>query len=197
VNKFLGHAERVAALVAAKALWAWNQMEFHSSLKLTSAIEELSIPRRLPTGEVLEMTRKLMSGEIAPRNMTQYTLKFFFGPRIEELGRAPKELKTWVQVLAIGDLVAIVGLPDEIFVEHALRIKKESPYKCTFVIELANDGWPNIGYVPTLRAFEEAGPIETSGSYETTIGTSMLVPEAGDMMVESAIRMLNQLHKSS
>ena len=34
VNKFLGHAERVAALVAAKALWAWNQMEFHRSLKL-------------------------------------------------------------------------------------------------------------------------------------------------------------------
>jgi len=196
VNKFFGHAERVAALVAAKSIWAWNQMVFHKSLKLAAAMEELTIPRRMPKEEEIEFARRLMSGEVAPQNMTQFTLKYFFGPRIEELKRAPKELKTWVQVLALGDLVAIVGLPDEIFVEHGLRIKRESPFKHTFVIELANDGWPNIGYVPTTKAFEEAGPLEVTGSYETTIGASTLIPKAGDMMVESAIRMLKELHGS-
>lgn len=196
VNKFFGHAERVAALVAAKAIWAWNQMEFHRSLRLSAAMEELTIPRRMPRKEEVEFARRLMSGEVAPRNMTQYTLKYFFGPRIEEFMSAPRELRTWVQVLAIGDLVAIVGLPDEIFVEHGLRIKRASPFKHTFVIELANDGWPNIGYVPTAKAFQEAGPLEMTGSYETTIGASALVPEAGDMMVESAIKMLRDLHGS-
>lgn len=196
VNRYFGHAERVAALIAAKVLWAWNQMEFHKSLKLVAAMEELAIPRRIPTQEEIEFARRLMNGEVAPKNMTQFTLKYFFGPRIEELKSAPRELKTWVQVLAIGSLVAIVGLPDEIFVEHGLRIKKESPFKYTFIIELANDGWPNIGYVPTAKAFKEAEPLEVTGSYETTIGTSMLVPEAGDMMVKSAIKMLNELHRS-
>jgi neutral ceramidase len=194
VNKFFGHAERVAALVAAKAIWAWNQMDFHRSLKLAAAREELTIPRRRPKEEEVEFARRLMSGEATPRNMTQYTLKYFFGPRMEEFQSAPSELKTWVQVLAIGDLAAIVGLPDEIFVEHGLRIKRESPFRHTFVIELANDGWPNIGYVPTAKAFEEAGPLETTGSYETTIGASALVPEGGDLMVESALRMLRELH---
>lgn len=194
VNKFFGHAERVAALVAAKSIWAWDQMEFHSSLKLKAAMEELTIPRRKPKEEEVEFARRLMSGEVAPKNMTQYTLKYFFGPRIKEFKSAPNDLKTWVQVLAIGDLVAIVGLPDEIFVEHGLRIKRESPFMHTFVIELANDGWPNIGYVPTAKAFEEAGPLEVTGSYETTIGASTLIPEAGDMMVESAIRMLKELY---
>ena len=192
-NKFFGHAERVAALVAAKALWAWSQMKFHSSLKLAAALEELTIPRRMPTDEEIGLAKKLVSGEIKPANMRQNALKYFFGPRIEEFMRAPKEVKTWVQVLAIGDLAAIVGLPGEIFVEHGLKIKRESPFKCTFVFELTNDA---VHYVPTLKAFKEEGSLEASGGYETTIGPNILIPEAGDMMVESAVKMLNKLHKS-
>jgi hypothetical protein len=195
VNKYFGHAERVAALVASKALWAWNQMEFHSSLKLRAAMEELTISRRVPTQDEVELSKKFMSGEATPKTMAHYALKYFFGPKIKEFQNAPREAKTWVQVLAIEDLVAIVGLPGEVFVEHGLRIKKESPFKYTLIFELANDGWPNIGYVPTLRAFKEAGAMETSGSYETTVGVNMLCPEAGDIMVASALRMLNKLYK--
>jgi len=191
VNKFFGHAERIAALVAAKAIWAWNQMEFHRSLRLSAAMEELSIPRRTPTDEEIELAKKLMSGEVKAVNMRHNALKYFFGPRIEEFLKGPKEVKTWVQVLAIGNLAAIVGLPGEIFVEHGLRIKKESPFKYTFVIELAND-W--VGYIPTLKAFREEGSLEASGSYETTIGPNRLIPEAGDIMVNSALKMLNELY---
>jgi hypothetical protein len=196
VNKYFGDAERTASLVAAEAHWAWNQMEFHSSMKLRAAMEELTIPRRMPTRDEVELSRKFMSGEAEPKNMAHYALKYFFGPKIGELQSAPREARTWVQVLAIGDLVAIVGLPGEVFVEHGLRIKKGSPFKHTLILELANDGWPNIGYVPTLKAFEDAGAMEASGSYETTAGVNMLSPKAGDMMVASATRMLNELYKS-
>ena len=98
-------------------------------------------------------------------------------------------------MLAIGDL-AIVGLPGEIFVEHGLRIKRESPFKYTFIFELAND---SVGYVPTLKAFEEDTrlPLEASGSYETTIGPNQLVPEAGNIIVESALKMLDRVHDST
>jgi len=195
VKRFLGHAERVAGLLAAKVLWAWNQMEFHTSLRLAAAMKELTIPRRTPTDEEIDLAKKLMDGEINPLNMKQNALKYFFGPKIEDVLRAPREVKTWVQVLTIGDLAAIVGLPGEVFVEHGLRIKKESPFRYTFVFELANDGWPTIGYVPTLKAFGEEGNLSVSGSYETTMWVSTLVPEAGNMMVESALKMLMKLYK--
>jgi len=193
VNRFFGHAERIAALVAAKSFWALNQMEFHRSLKLAAAMEEISLPRRIPTDEEIELAKKYMSGERTPTNMRHMAWKYFFGPKIEEFLRGPKEEKTWVQAFALGDLAAIVGLPGEIFVEHGLKIKKESPFEYTFVIELAND---SLGYIPTLKAFEEDAriPLEASGSYETTIGPNRLAPEAGDMLVDSALKLLNELY---
>ena len=52
---------------------------------------------------------------------------------------------------------------------------------------MAND-W--VGYVPTLEAFRQRG------GYETTIGPNVLIPEAGEIMVKSALRMLNELYKA-
>ncbi len=96
-------------------------------------------------------------------------------------------------MLAIGDLAAIVGLLGEMFVEHGLRVKKESPFKYTFICEFAND---YIGYVSTVKAFREEGDLTPSGSYETTIGPNILIPEAGDMMVETALKTMNGLYNS-
>ena len=91
---------------------------------------------------------------------------------------------TWpleVQVFRLGPEAAIVTLPGEIFVEHGLAIKKASPFKTTFVIELAND---NCAYVPTREAYAQ-------GAYE--VMNSRLQPGGGEMMVEAAIRMLKEL----
>jgi len=193
VNKFFGHAERVASLIAAKTVWAWNQMHFKRSLKLASAMEEITIPRRFPTEAEIEFASKLARGEIKAVNMRHYALKYFFHPKIDEFLNAPKHVKTWIQALAIGDLAVIVGLPGEFFVEHGLKIKEKSPFKYTFICELAND---SVGYVPTLKAFREEGDLEASGSYETTIGPSILVPEAGDIMVETALKIMNRLYEN-
>lgn len=194
VTTFFGHAWRVGGLLAAKAFWAWNEMQFSDSAKLAAAIEELDIPRRMPTTREIELARKYLSGERTPVNMRHRAWKNFFGPRIEEYMKAPKEVETWVQVLAIGDL-AIVGLPGEIFVEYGLKIKEKSPFKYTFVFELAND---SVGYIPSVKAFEvdARSPLEVSGSYETTIGPNRLVPEAGNTMVASAVKLLKHLAES-
>jgi hypothetical protein len=168
-------------------------MHFKSSLKLASAMEEVTIPRRFPTEAEIEFASKLAKGEVKAVNMKHYALKYFFHPKVDEFLNAPKHVKTWVQVLAIGDLAAIVGLPGEFFVEHGLKIKEKSPFKHTFICELAND---SVGYVPTLRAFREEGSPEASGSYETTIGPNILTPEAGDIMVETALKMMNRLYEN-
>jgi len=110
VTKLFGHASRVGGLLAAKAFWAWTEMNFSDSTKLAAAIEELTIPRRMPTAEEIELARKYMSGEATATNMRHRAWKDFFGPRIEDYRKLPREVKTWVQALAIGDL-AVVGLP--------------------------------------------------------------------------------------
>jgi neutral ceramidase len=86
-----------------------------------------------------------------------------------------------VQVFRLDADTAIVCLPAEIFVELGLAIKQASPFKQTIVISICNDR-PN--YIPTLKAFKE-------GSYEVT--NSRLKAGAGEAMVESALKMLNDL----
>lgn len=86
-----------------------------------------------------------------------------------------------VRAIRLGRDLTIVVLPGEVFVEHGLAIKQASPFKQTIVIELAND---NVAYVPTKEAFEQ-------GSYEPT--NSRVAPGGGEMLVESAARLLREL----
>lgn len=88
-----------------------------------------------------------------------------------------------VQVFRLSNDVAIVGLPGEVFVDLGLAIKKKSPFATTLVIELCNDA---PGYIPTERAFAE-------GSYETV--NSRIQSGGGEMLVEAAVRLLNELGK--
>ncbi len=97
------------------------------------------------------------------------------------IGEGPWMIPLLVQVFRIGEDAAIVGLPGEIFTELSMAIKEASPFKTTLVIELSDS---HIAYVPTKRAFSQ-------GSYETI--NSRLAPGGGEMMVESAIRLLNEL----
>ena len=97
---------------------------------------------------------------------------------------AARERKPWeldVQVIALGDDVAWVGLPGEIFVELGLAIKEASPFRCTIIAELANGA---IGYIPTKRAFEQ-------GNYEPV--SARCAPGSGELLAETAIRLLNDL----
>lgn len=87
-----------------------------------------------------------------------------------------------VQVFRLSAKTAVVTLPGEVFVEHGLAIKKASPFANTLVIELANSD--EMHYVPTRKAFCE-------GDYEVV--NSRLESGGGEMMVEAAVEMLNQL----
>ena len=48
-----------------------------------------------------------------------------------------EERKSWVQAMVIGD-VAVVGVPVEFFTKLGVDIKNRSPYRYTYVAELAN-----------------------------------------------------------
>jgi neutral ceramidase len=94
-----------------------------------------------------------------------------------------QERETWLQVLQVGD-VAMVGVPAEFFTKLGLDIKNRSPFRHTYVAELAND-W--VGYLPDL----DAHPL---GGYQVWTGLhSYAEPGTGERIVEETVKMLKEL----
>jgi hypothetical protein len=84
--------------------------------------------------------------------------------------------------LRLGDDVAILTNPAELFCEFGLEMKQNSPVKYTLVSELTNGA---MGYVPTRQAFEEGG-------YEIRklAGNSFLAMDAGERIVDASLSLL-------
>jgi hypothetical protein len=122
--------------------------------------------------------------ERAPKQAEAYVDVF----RAQRKVLAPKqgeERTTWLQVVLIGD-VAIVGVPAEFFTVLGQDIKRRSPFRYTYVAELAND-W--IGYLPDKKAFD-------LGGYQTWTGLhSFADRDTGEKMVDAAVAMLEELAK--
>jgi len=105
-----------------------------------------------------------------------------------------------IQAIKVGD-IGFVGIPAEYFVELQLDIKKRSPFKRTFVSELAN-GW--VGYIPTKIAFEEnikdvpSEPMKQFDhkGYEVRSALSRgFLPGVGEFMADTALELLEKLYK--
>jgi hypothetical protein len=101
--------------------------------------------------------------------------------RVLHLLDLPNPYPLEVQAFRLGRDVAVVTLPGEVFVELGLAIKRASPFRHTFVVELAND---NPAYVPTREAFPQ-------GAYE--VENSRVAPGGGEKLVETAVALLEEL----
>ena len=95
--------------------------------------------------------------------------------------REGKPLEVEVQVITMGDTLAWVSLPGEIFVELGLSIKVASPFAQTHIAELANG---SIGYIPNRSAYAE-------GNYEAE--SARCAEGSGELLVQSAVKMLEAL----
>lgn len=101
--------------------------------------------------------------------------------RSRSLAGIGETLPVDVTAITLGDDLAIVTLPGETFVDLGLAIKQASPFRTTIIVELANA--VETIYVPHRAAY-------AGGSYEVTNSTVM--PGSGEMLVESAVRLLRQ-----
>jgi len=102
----------------------------------------------------------------------------------ERRAACPFELAE-VSLIRIGNVI-MAGFPVELFSELGLGVKniarQKFPY--VFVVELAN-GY--LGYVPTRQAFARGG-------YETRLArSSRLAPNAGEMLLDAAARLLDRV----
>ncbi len=100
---------------------------------------------------------------------------------LETIAKQDVPLEAELQVVAFSDDLAIVSLPGEIFVELGLTIKAASPFKHTFIAELANG---SIGYVPNRDAYPQ-------GNYEVVSARGEA--GTGEKLVETALGLLKEL----
>lgn len=100
---------------------------------------------------------------------------------LDVYGRQGKPLEVEVQAITLGNDLAWVSLPGEIFVQLGRDLKLDSPFKQTMIAELANG---SIGYIPNRRAYPQ-------GNYEVV--SARCAAGSGEMLVEAAIRMLKEM----
>lgn len=165
-------ASRIGKILGAEALKALMKASASPNVRLSSIYKNINLPLRKFELQLDEIRKIWPDGEDVFRK------EFEFLKQIKE-----KDVSTCLQAIAFGD-AAFVSVPGEMFVELGLEIKEKSPFKHTFVCELAND---YIGYIPTRTAFEEGG-------YETlNARSSKVAPEAGEIIVETALNALKSL----
>ena len=178
-----GHTEaaRLGTILAGNVFKAYTRLTpvTPGSIRMRSEIVKLAL-HELKAGEV-EAAREAIS-RIGTRMPPKFLEQVNAFKVLDVAAREGRPHEVEVQVIALGDDVAWVSLPGEIFVELGLEIKEKSPFRHTVIAELANG---SIGYIPNAKAYDE-------GNYEPVSARCAKV--SGEKLVESALKLLRELH---
>ncbi len=171
-------AEAAGAALAADVQRVLPALTFQRDLPLGTASRLLALPyRTLADGEIggrVRGAQRFIDAAIYERRIPELVAKI---RAREGVHRAE------IQVLRLGAWF-VVAVPGECFVEFGLRIKEGAHPGHAWVVSCANG---RAGYLPTEEAFRRGG-------YETTFGpSSMLAPEAGQMIVDTALELINNI----
>jgi hypothetical protein len=175
-------ANRIGTILAARVLRTLERLDpiVTESLRFRREMVQLDLPALQP-GDV-EKARELVQrvGGPKPPAFLEQVWAFKVLDVAERQGRP---IETEVQVITLGDQLAFVGLPGEIFVELGMAVKRASPFPYTIVAELSGGA---IGYVPDWKAYPE-------GNYEPV--SARMAPGGGEKLVEAATRLLVELYQ--
>ena len=170
----------VAVDVANSAHVAYQRVEYEDWVPLKMQEAEIELGVRRPDAEELARAEKLIA-DAGPGPWTDQRL--IYANETLDMARYPATVQVKLQAIRIGGL-GIVSSPCETFVETGLAIKKQSPLKPTFTIELAN-GYN--GYLPTPEQ-------HALGGYETwRAKSSYLAVDAAPRIQETLLRLLDEV----
>jgi hypothetical protein len=177
------NAARMGTILAGEVLRAWPRLRpaLAGKLRVKSVAVSLALPA-LKDRDVDQARAivKRLEDRTSQRPSFLETVWAFKVLDVAARNGRPHEVE--VQVIAIGNDVAWVSLPGEIFSELGLAIKQDSPFPETIVAELANG---SIGYIPSRRAYAQ-------GNYEVV--SARCDQGSGERLVDVAVQMLNQMH---
>lgn len=179
----LAESARIGALLAENVLKSYSRLTPVEPNGLRMRREILDLEPAAFTQQELEEARNIadnMKSEKLPP-----FLKRVDAFKILNVLARNRRPRAEVQVISLGDQLAWVALPGEIFVELGLAIKQASPFPHTIIASLAN-GW--LSYVPDRKAFAE-------GNYEPL--SSIGAPGSGEKMVDAATRLLIENFKDA
>jgi neutral ceramidase len=167
----------VADRVARAAHAAHATIEHRPWAKLAAAHQEVELGVRLPDAADLARAKEILA---KAEGRVLKTLPEVYARETVLLAKYPPRVKLILQALRVGEL-GIAAIPCEVFVEIGLEIKKKSPLRPTFTIELAN-GYN--GYLPTPAQHQ-------LGGYETwRARSSYLEVAASDRITATVLELL-------
>ncbi|MBA4187743.1 MAG: hypothetical protein C0467_06960 [Planctomycetaceae bacterium] len=152
----------VAEAVADAAMKALEKADYLSDVRLQSAGAVVELPVRKPTIHDIKRAEVVLA-KVKDRELKG--AEEVYARETMKMMAYPDKVSVPLQVLRVGDL-AIVCIPCEVFTEIGLSIKKDSPFKPTCVVSLAN-GY--FGYLPT-PAQHAVGGYETWRARSSFLG---------------------------
>jgi len=170
----------VAAAVAREAHRVYGTISFRDDVRLGMRETVVRCGVRKPGRDELARAKYvLQQGQGEPLQ----TREEIYARETLLMADYPAEIETVVQAVRVGDL-AVATFPCETFVETGLQVKRESPFKPTFVISLAN---AYNGYLPTREH-------HAWGGYETwRARSSYLAVDAEEKLRGAVMQMLREL----
>jgi hypothetical protein len=173
---------RIATILGASVFQAYKTLTPINGgpIRAKNAQVELDLPQLTPA-QVEEANQTIAETK---DDAGAHFMKLVRAYRVLDISaRQGKPYRVEVQAIVLGNGLAWVGLPGEIFVELGLSIKTRSPFPQTFIAELANE---SIGYIPDRRSFAE-------GNYEPE--SARCGPGSGERLVEAAVELLDELRR--
>ena len=170
-------ANRLGAILAAAVFKAYMDLAPVTNTTLAVRSEIVQLPLARVTDEDVRTAEETVKRGAQAKFMEQVQAQKV----LDVSRRNGQPLEAEVQVISLGNELAWVSLPGEIFVELGLSIKAASPFRQTHVVELANG---DVDYLPHRAAYAE-------GNYEVV--SARCAEGSGELLVQSAIRMLAEL----
>ncbi len=177
-----GKMRIVANDVAQKAFEAYRTIQWRDGVSLGVLFEEIPLRYRRPTPEQLDRAKDILA-RIAP-GKKPHTLEEIYANRTVSMSQMPEGGNFPLQAFRIGDF-GLAALPNEVFCEIGLELKRRSPFRPTCVVSLAH-GY--FGYLPTPEQ-------HALGGYETWMGTCQFETDSSPKMVSRLLDMLTRLQK--
>lgn len=137
-----GSARRIGHALGARALYVFEQIAPSETPRLGIHSARASVPVRRVAEEPQAMRTEL-------RNSRARYRRYLF-----ERFHANPSLAYPIRAVTLGDDIALVALPGEMFQETVTAIQEASPFKHTIVLSRASR---EVGYVPVPSAFAQGG----------------------------------------
>jgi hypothetical protein len=174
--------EGVAQEVAAAAYEAYGRIEYRDWVPLAMEESLLTVGVRMPSDEEIAKAQEFMKSFEGrkPKDVPEV-----YARETVLLSQMPPTRELKLQAIRIGEL-GIGTIPNETYASTGLFIKKQSPHKTTFVVELANGC---EGYIPP----PELHPL---GGYTCwRARTACLEPEAERKIRAGVLELLEKVSK--